>query len=102
MPPAPLLLAQSCHGDNEWGVAAKRMQGSSLHPAWNQTHGKQEGEAEGPHQEGTHGLEPSSSHVCDIQVSSGHSRPPIQPAQLPVGPKEQGLQKQRDLAPSGP
>lgn len=55
-----------------------------------------------PRREGTHGPEPSSSHGCDVQVSSGHSRPPVSPAQLHVEPTERWLRKQTAPAPGGP
>lgn len=43
----------------------------------------------------------SLNHVCDMQVNSSHSRPPVQAAQLPLKPIERRLQKQTQLSPGG-
>lgn len=43
--------------------------------------------------------EPSSSLVCDSQVTSSHLRPPLQQTWLPVEPTKQWLQNRTDLAP---
>lgn len=58
-------------------------------PPRNRTDHKPEGEA-------IHSPEACSNHLCDIQVNLSHSRPPIQPAQLPVEPTIRWLQKQTD------
>ena len=41
------------------------------------------------------------NHVCDMQVNSSHSRPPIQAARFPLKPKERWLQKQTELSLGG-
>jgi len=89
---------QSCLEHNEWQVAAKSTQCSSCLSLLGILGPTRRKKLSSPHREGIHSPQLCSNHMCDIQVSSSHSRPPIQPAQLPLEPTKRWLRKQTDLS----
>lgn len=100
--PSPLLVLpfspQSCLEQSEWRVAAESIQCSSCVSQLGTLGTTRRKKPSCPHREGIRSPQLCSNHMCDVQVSSSHSSPPIQPAQLPLEPTERWLQKQTDLS----